>query len=290
MGASMKIRTELCRKAVLLLAALSAPAFATDSIVFGPIESVSIQSGEIAVLGHKFAFGNATSICSTANDGWVSQSVEAGSAAFISGRRDADGSLSATNICFASAAYVAGASDVLVEGIISAFDFNLAIVQIGGASINLGSIADLSATDLSIGARLVVRGRQTTAGGSIWASEISNVAGFDAGQLSSASEQIWSRPSDQSSDSRIQALSITGTGKQSITGTGIQSITGTGKQSITGTGIQSITGTGKQSITGTGIQSITGTGKQSITGTGIQSITGTGTQSITGTGRISTAF
>ena len=265
----MNIRTGV-RRIFLLAVIISAPAFPNDTIVFGPTEPISLSTKVIAVLGQDFRIGESTKFCLTANPGdsmtkLFNQMVGTGMAAFVAAYQDLDGSLIATDVCIAPATYVPGADDVFVEGAITAVNIELATIEIAGVEIYFGSIADTSTVELSLGKRLMIRGRQPAPGGAVWATEITRAKEIGSRQLSAGVE------------------SITGAGTQSITGTGIQSITGTGTQSITGTGIQSITGTGTQSITGTGIQSITGTGTQSITGTGTQS--SAGTQSITGTGR-----
>jgi hypothetical protein len=269
-----------------LVAVLCADASAENVIALGPIEKVSIDGSTVQVLGQKFTIRNAlTADGIQPADG--AENLRVGTYLFIEGERTSDGVLVASSLQISESAYVPGASEVLLTGVVAKFDQKLGVATIGNAQVYLPNAFFELASPIVEGTSISVIGYQADPRQQIWATEILSGA--------PTSTQNTDRQSIQGTG--VNTQSIQGTGRQSIQGTGVktQSIQGTGirTQSIQGTGRQSIQGTGvtTQSIQGTGVntQSIQGTGRQSIQGTGVttQSIQGTGVsiESIQGTGR-----
>jgi hypothetical protein len=286
-------RRTLRLTAGVIAAILCANANAADVFAIGPVEKISADNSFVTVLGQTYSIAQ---LKSSANHSGLSSALEGmtlGAYVYISGERASDDSLVAESVGIGNAAYVPGASQVFLSGVVSKYNQALGEATIGGTQIYLPNATVNGSSGISIGAQLEVAGYQSHPSAQIWATEIQ-------GANRNSIQGTGKRSIQGTGILSIQGtgiLSIQGTGILSIQGTGIQSIQGTGAQSaqsIQGTGIQSIQGTGvqsAQSIQGTGIQSFQGTGvqsAQSIQGTGVQSaqsIQGTGKQSIQGTGK-----
>lgn len=263
---------------------------AQDSLVFGPVESIARASGQVTILGQTIQFSSGTEMPLVSSSEILSGEHQL----LIVAARAKNGRLVALNWSHANARYVAGASQVVVQGVVDSLSIDRAELLVGGLKVYYGDIVSPSASSLTVGDRIVVAGVQPVAGGALWAAKLDRLDISDTREATAVlAQSIRQRAAFSTVGAEAQSITGTGrqraagTGKLSITGTGIQSITGTGALSITGTGALSITGTGIHSITGTGTNSITGTGRASITGTGTLSITGTGLRSITGTGAAS---
>ncbi len=276
----------------MLAASLCANASADNVIAVGPVERVSVDGSVVQVLGQVFKIRSSHSIEGRAEYSDTSLNLRLGAYLYIEGERSADGSLVASSFLVDESPYVAGASEVLLAGIVSKFDQLTGLATIGSAQIYVSDASVEVATPISVGATITVVGYQANPRQQIWATQIDSnepISILETG-IDSLSIQGTGKQSIQGTG--VKSLSIQGTGKQSIQGTGVKSLSiqGTGKQSIQGTGANSLSiqGTGKQSIQGTGVKSLSiqGTGKQSIQGTGANSLSiqGTGKQSIQGTG------
>ena len=270
-----------------IFVAFACAAHAGDPITVGPVEAVAPNGLSITVLGQSFATSSRAVIPGAgANHVVAARSFAVGELVMVNGKRLSNGSLVAKSVVSVNDAYVPGATNVFLTGLVTAYDPSVGLAQIGATSIYVNEALLKQDFQFGAGMEVEVLGTQANPSGQVWASQIALSPKF----LTREAEEVLAivrgtvSISGTTNTQGAGLQSIQGTGVQSIQGTGIQSIQGTGVQSIQGTGIQSIQGTGVQSIQGTGIQSIQGTGVQSIQGTGIQSIQGTGVQSIQGTG------
>jgi hypothetical protein len=282
---------------MFLLPFVLATGHAQELAVFGPVEQSSPTASSITVLGQTYGVTPSVAVVIGAKRYSVAETfrlIRSGTYVSIVGSQTADGKLLAKEILVSRRAYVPGASEVFVSGLVTAFDISTGVAQIGPLKIDTTTFLPTnSAEAFAVGSHIEATGKQALPGGVLWVSSLEVVAPVG---LQSISGTGVSTQSISGTGASLQSISGTGVGTQSISGTGVSALsisgTGTSLQSISGTGTQSISGTGVSALsisgTGTSLQSISGTGTQSISGTGVSalSISGTGTslQSISGTG------
>jgi hypothetical protein len=282
----------LTKKKILAICLFALPALGTAQhrAAVGPLESIQVEKSRLTVLGQTFEISNATKIAVNGELIGLAQGSEAlvaGHSIYVEGVDVADRSV-ATLVSISDDRYVPGGTSVYIFGNIAEVSNATGTFRIGSLWIDSSAAAPEFLANIKVGAAVETLGIQPVEGGRLVGVDLLSIGGTDKQSIGGTGAQL-------------QSIGGTGKQKQSIGGTGVQlqSIGGTGKQKqsigVTDhTQLQSIGGTGKQrlSIGGTGVQlqSIGGTGKQKqaigVTDAQLQSIGGTGKQklSIGGTG------
>lgn len=254
------------------LFALSCAAFASNAaqtIVIGPVEKVASRATSFTVLGQSFS--------STAQ-AEKTAGLSVGAYVVVIGNRDSGGMLVATSVRLLPDPYVAGASQVYLQGAIDRYSAAAGLVQIGELKALVSqALSAESAGSFSTGDVIELVGTQAVSRGPVWATGVRAIQGTGANAIQGTGALAIQGTG---------ALAIQGTGVNAIQGTGALAIQGTGALAIQGTGALAIQGTGAQAFQGTGKLAIQGTGALAIQGTGALAIQGTGTQAIQGTGRL----
>jgi hypothetical protein len=233
------------------LSCASVASFAAQTIVVGPVEKVGPNASAFTVLGQSFGLPAKAP---------MANGLIVGAYVAVVGDRNSSGTLIAASIKILPDAYVAGASQVYLQGAVDRYSPAAGLVQIGNLKILISqAVSPDPSRSFSAGEAIEVLGTQATAKGPVWAISAQAIQGTGALAIQGTG-----------------ALAIQGTGSLAIQGTGTEAIQGTGASAIQGTGALAIQGTGKLAIQGTGTLAIQGTGSLAIQGTGKQAIQGTG--------------
>jgi len=183
----------------------------SELLLIGPVEHVDARQGVAIVLGQRV---HSPSV----------KRLQTGDAVQVFGTLQADGQIIASRIDRESG-YVAGATPVLLTGIVTAVDTSIGQVQVGNLAVDYTALlAGDPAVRPEVGSRIQLTGVQPIVGG------------------------------------LFLAEGISGSGVQGISGSGVQGISGSGIQGISGSGVQGISGSGIQGISGSGVQGISGSG------------------------------
>jgi len=224
------------------LSCASGVSFAAQTVVVGPVEKVGSDAA-LTVLGQNFQLPAKAP---------KTKGLVVGAYVAVIGDRKSSGALIAASIKILPDAYVAGASQVYLQGTVDRYSSAAGLVQIGNLKILISQAVSMDPNhSFSAGEEIEVLGTQAVPKGSVWASSAQAIQGTGA-------------------------LAIQGTGALAIQGTGSLAIQGTGAEAIQGTGALAIQGTGNLAIQGTGALAIQGTGSLAIQGTGKRAIQGTG--------------
>jgi hypothetical protein len=233
------------------LSCASVASFAAQTIVVGPVEKVGPNAAAFTVLGQSFGLPAKSAKTS---------GLTVGAYVAVVGDRNSSGALIAASIRILPDAYVAGASQVYLQGAVDRYSSTAGLVQVGDLKILVSqAVSTTPNRSFSAGEAIEVLGTQAVPKGPVWASSAQAIQGTGALAIQGTG-----------------ALAIQGTGSLAIQGTGADAIQGTGASAIQGTGASAIQGTGKLAIQGTGALAIQGTGSLAIQGTGKLAIQGTG--------------
>jgi len=220
-------------------------ASAQTAFVAGPVEHMSIDSGQITVLGQTYVV-DAETVFGTAGK-IALRTVGAGElhvGDFVAIEATTTSvPLRATSLAPINTQYVPGASSVFLGGTVEQVSIEFATLKIGGLAIDISQASPEVLSTVQVGSFAQIAGIQPSPSGSLLGQQI---------QITPMTRSIGG------TGGRASLQSIGGTGGKAS----LQSIGGTG-----GASLQSIGGTGGRAS----LQSIGGTG-----GTSLQSIGGTG--------------
>ena len=286
------IRTGACALSAAVGFALAAHAAdQTALLVVGPVEAVIPQQQAAVILGQRVLLK-------------ASDALTVGETAAVFGTLGANGTVVASQVRH-QGAYVAGATTVLLTGIVQKSEASVGHAQVGGLAVDLTPAMSSGSVSAAIGSVVQVVGIQPGFGGVVLANGISG-SGMAAAHGISGSGMA----ANGISGSGLATLGISGSGRavsQGISGSGMAAsgISGSGhavSQGISGSGMAAngISGSGLATlgISGSGravSQGISGSGMAAngISGSGhavSQGISGSGmaASGISGSGRVTT--
>jgi hypothetical protein len=273
-----------------VLAATSLPIRAnaqTSLLVVGPAESVDVASGVVQVLGQRVTVAAKTRLLVGAfnNSGMLASAglrtlrqIEAGQMLAVWSE---DGKV-ASDVYLSRVRSIPGASQIYLNGIVTAVDLSTGFATIGGTKIDLTALLFSGALDLQSGDRLQVLGTQPTPHGVILASDFAVLRTSGIGGTSTSGI-------GGTSVNGIGGTSVNGIGGTSVNGIGGTSVNGIGGTSVNGIGGTSVNGIGGTSTSGIGGTSVNGIGGTSTSGIGGTSVNGIGGTSVNGIGGTSTS-